>query len=280
MAAGALFLALFAKEKTHGFTVLGIASNRPYTAKTATRPLSCEESAELAEALSQPYTYLCRGAQTFVFQSEDGRYVVKFLEQRIYKHSKWLNLLPFFHRYRDKCNAKRDDKLRRDFFSYKIAFDELSELTGLVQVHLHRTSGLYPFLDITDPLGIHHQIPLDEFDFLVQKRAQSIYGQIDAWMQEGAVEKAEQGIASIFSLIEERAQKGLRDRDPDIATNCGFLDGKAIKVDVGRLTVCDTMDTQEGREQELLQITAPLGEWLEKHHPQLAPFFNQKQRDR
>jgi len=282
MIAAVVFISFFSRKQTDRFTILGISSNRPYKEDDSIRALLPEESVELTLALSQPYSYFRRGAQTYVFLSADGNYVVKFFEQRIYKRSKLLNLVPlpkFLHRYRDKRNFKRDDKLKRDFFSYKTAFEKLQHLSGLLYVHLHRTDDLNIALEMTDSIGIKHTVELDKFDFIVQKRADTVHGRINRLIESGEIEKAKEAIASVFSLISERAKMGLRDRDPDIATNCGFLKDKAIKIDVGRFVLCEEMKTSTGHNNELLKITAPFGDWIEEKHPTLAPYFYEKRRE-
>jgi len=273
-AASLLFVARFANERTDQFTLWRIASNRPYHEEYATRPLTSEESSDLEKALAQPYTYFASGGQAFAFFSADRNYVVKFFKQRLYNRSKLLNFVPlpkFLHRYRNMRNSKRDDKFARDFFSYKISFEELQEETGVFYVHLNTTDHLKTQLQITDRLGINHLLDLDKMDFIVQKRAEKIHDRIIRLMEIGKTSEAKQAIGQVVDLITTRASKGFRDRDPNVRTNCGFLGDRAIKIDVGRFVRCPEMQTKERHNADLLQITAPFEEWLEEHYPELRP---------
>ncbi len=174
--------------------------------------------------------------------------MIKFFKQHLY-HPSYLEWL------RKRRIEKRLDKLQRDFFSYKVAFEELLDLTGLVYVHLHPTSDLHTQLQIRDKLHILHTIDLDQFDFVIQKRAEMTHDYIAALMGKGEEEEARQACSSLLDLIRSRAKKGFRDRDPSISTNCGFIDGRAIKIDVGRFVKDPTIAfcTRE----ELLRISAP-----------------------
>ncbi|NGX47199.1 MAG: hypothetical protein K1000chlam3_00571 [Chlamydiae bacterium] len=270
------FIPRFCKKQTDTFTILGISSNRPYSAEFATRPLDDEEETELQIALSQAYNYFGRGGQAYTFFSADGKYVIKFFKQRLFRPSWLLNHLPlpaFLHKFREKRNFKRADKLQRDFFSYKIAFEELHEETGLIYSHLNPTSHLKTKLAIKDRLGIRHFIDLDRFDFVVQKRATRVYDQIDELMGSGKVEEAKQALKEVFVMIQTRAKKGFRDRDPNIRTNCGFIGSRAIKIDVGRFVRSEDMRKKEIYSADLKRITAPFEEWIKETHPILLPSY-------
>ena len=266
----------FCKKQTDTFTTLAISSNRPYHEEFATRTLTENESFELQKALSQPYTYFGRGGQAYAFFSADGHYVVKFFKQRLFRPSWLLNhlpLTPLFHKYREKRNWKRLDKFQRDFSSYKVAFEELQQETGVIYSHLNPTTHLKTKLAITDRLGIVHNVDLDHLDFIVQKRADRVYDRIDRLMQSGKIEEAKQSIKGVFAMIHARSEKGFRDRDPNIQTNCGFIGNRAIKIDVGRFVKCEEMKTKEVRDADLSRITAPFENWIAETHPILLPSY-------
>ncbi|MDN3506478.1 MAG: hypothetical protein P0S96_04540 [Simkaniaceae bacterium] len=257
----------FCKKQTDTFTIWGCASSRPYCADFAT---SMPESSELNEALTNSYTYFGRGGQAYAFFSEDGKYVIKFFKQRLFRPSLLLKLNPI-PPVRNKRIAKRLDKWRRDFFSYKVASTTLQEETGVLYSHLNPTKHLQTKLKITDRLGIEHKIDLDQFDFIVQKRAERVYDRIDRLMAKENLEGAKQALAQVFTLIDTRAKKGYRDRDPNIRTNCGFIENKAVKIDVGRFVLSEEMKNPAFRREELKRIIEPFGEWIQSSHPLLLP---------
>jgi len=279
----ACFISKFALNCTDAFTISAISSKRPYNPNNEAHPLTPEEQKELNTALSQRYFYFGCGGQAYAFFSEDGKYVVKFFKQRLFQPSWLLNHLPlppFLHRYRAKRNFARLDKLRRDFFSYRISFEELKPLTGIIYCHLNPSNNLLQKLEISDPLQIHHHLNLDDFDFVVQKRAEKVYDQIDKWVAEGDLEAAKRGIGAVFDLISDRALLGYRDRDPNIRTNCGFIGDRAVKIDVGRFVKEESMKTAKRHNEDLIRITAPFEQWIRDHHPQLIDSFEKQMQEK
>ena len=271
-----LSAARLAQKKTDGFTELAIHSEREFDIAWETRPLSVEEQAEFDRATSQTYRYFGCGGQAFALFSEDGQYVIKFFKQRVYRVPFFLDLLPFpwpLKRYQIKRHWKKSDKLYRDFTSYKMAFEEMQDLTGLLYIHLNPTNAIQKQLVITDKLGQPHLINLDEVDFVIQRRAEMVYDRIDSLMKRGAEKEAQEAITSVLHLVLERAKRGILDRDPNVRTNCGFIGNQAIKVDVGRFTRDSKAKAPAFYHADLVKIAAPFKQWIAKAHPSLLPHF-------
>ena len=227
--------------------------------------------------MPQPYYYLGSGSQTFVFASQDGNYVVKFFKERLFTPSYLLNALPlpfFLHKFRDKRNWKRADKLSRDFASYKMAFEELKKETRLLLIHLNLTP-LHETLHIRDKLGIEHRLELDKFSFILQKRAEPSYHYIQRLMHEGKTAEAKEAVKKLIFLVKQRCEKGFRDRDPDIRTNCGFVEGEAIKIDVGRLEKNEPFKNAQEIREEIKTTTHRFKLWIETFHPGLMGSYDE-----
>ncbi len=279
-AACGLYLASsrFCEKRTDTFTIGAIASSRPFDPQWQTHPLSTQEQQEVDTALSQKYRYFGRGGQCYAFFSEDGKYVLKFFKQRVYTIPLWHHFIPIpyvFDRYKEKKRWKRQDKLQRDFFSYKTAFDDLQEITEVMYVHLNPTEDLKRNVTLIDLLKIEHQLPLDQFNFILQKRAKMIYPTISQLVETAQIDQAKRIIDQVVDLIVIRCQKGYEDWDPNIRTNCGLLDNKVIKIDVGRFIGNDTMRTPQMCRAELLRITTPFKEWLQTQQPDLALYCDE-----
>lgn len=277
--AGCFFLAKdFCYSKTDGFTITGITPDRPFDPTFATRALSDRESTELNKALDQPYSYYGYGAQAYIFFSSDGNYALKLFKQRIYTTPFWFKLpIPIlFNKYKQKLTSHRKDKQLRDFLSYKLAFEELQDLSGVVFVHLNPTSSLHKKLQITDKIGITHELALDQIDFVLQKRAEHVHTRIDRLMKEGQVDKAKESITALVDLILTRCRRGINDRDPSIDTNCGFLEDRAIKIDIGRMQLDPAFRSPTVALEQVVKITAPFNEWLKTRYPELAIHLEQE----
>lgn len=272
-----IFIGTFARKMTDTFTIAAISSNRPFQRTYQTRLLTQEEERELDLALSQPYHYFGWGGQVYVFFSADGKYVIKFFKQRLFRPSWLLNTLPLpkcLHRYRFKRNWKRQDKLKRDFFSYKASFEELQEQTALLYCHLHRTHHLNRRFELIDRLNIHHFLNLDHFDFIVQRKAERVQECFNRL--NGDVEGMREVFREILSLTNQCITKGFYNRDPFIPNNCGFVEGRAIQIDVGRFLKKETIRTAGGHIDEFLRITTPFEQWITAHYPHLLPIYQEQ----
>ncbi len=271
-------LSRFCKKKTDTFTIGAISSSRPFDPAWQTPPLSLSEERELEDALLQKYRYFGKGGQCYAFFSEDGKYVIKFFKQRIYKIPLWHNFIPvpyIFDRYKEKKRLKRLDKIQRDFFSYKVAFEDLQEITGVLYVHLNPTQDLKRSVAIIDPLNIEHHLDIDQFDFILQRRADMIYPTLTHLIEKQDRNQSQEIIDQVIDLILIRCQKGYEDWDPNIRTNCGLLHDRVIKIDVGRFISNEQMRSKELCYSELLRITKPFKEWLNHKDPDLAKYCDE-----
>ncbi len=276
----------FCEARTDGFTVLGVSSNRSVNPAWDVHPLTDVERQELDQALGQKYHYLARGNQAFAFLSEDGRFVLKFFKQKLFEPHIALKAVPTSWLQEGKSAKKvwkKGYKLQRDFESYRLAFDELKEETGLVLVHLNRSGWIQKRVAVVDKLNIEHLIDLDRFDFIIQKRADLVYPTIDRLMADGNVDGAKEALSSILKMFVSRCQKGIDDSDPDLDKNFGFIDGKAIQIDIGRFTRYPQKVKFHERHlanlRELQEVKPPLIKdtfkaWLSSNYPDLFDHFD------
>ena len=130
---------------TDGFTVGNITSNFSYNSKWDTRPLTAEEQNTIDGILSQPFSYLGKGCQSYVFQSQDGLYVLKFFKFQRYRIKPWVvafSFIPAVEKHIEKRLEHKKAKIERFLTSWRIAFDDLQNETGIVYVHLNKTDFL------------------------------------------------------------------------------------------------------------------------------------------
>jgi hypothetical protein len=276
---GILLISRFALKETEGFTLSSISSARPPRKEWEVSPPSSEEMGKIRQILSQSYRYLGCGAQCFVFESSDGNYVLKFFKQERYEIPLWLKALPFpfiLKKYREQKKRSRAFNISRDFGSYKLAYEELKEETEVVFVHLNTKGGINQPLTLIDRLGIVHKINGNLFEFVLQKKAKLIQPTIQHLVFQGKREEIKELFSKIVGFILDRCKKGLSDRDPNIDTNLGIIDQKIIKIDVGRITHDETYKLPEIYKQELVRITDPFKEWLNRYYPALTNLLEEE----
>ncbi len=271
------YLAIFCNKMTDNFSIAKIHSDLPYNPNWETSPLSEEAKHQLEDALSQKFHYLGYGGQCFVFASEDGNYVIKFFKHKIRKpYSLLLNIsLPgFIDKKRQHRLNKILFKLNRDFTSYKIAFEELREETGLIYVQLNKKKWLNRTIHIIDKIGIEHSISLDDFEFIVQKKAQLIYPYIENLIQKNDLWAFKQTLHAICNKIICRSQKGIFDEDLGIHRNLGFIADEPIFMDVGRFVKDPARKNPLIYRSDLFTLMNRFRAWLNIHHPELLPLFD------
>jgi hypothetical protein len=234
-----------------------------------------ETSAPLPPVFDQPFTYLGRGAQSFVFQSQDQQYVFKLY--RFPSHMRlfgWLNH-PIGYTYSEKRRAIKKHNEERFFLSYNsyfLAYTKLPEETGVVYVHLNPTTHLQKKVRLVDRLGYTYELPLDRLGFVVQKKGTPFMPLFQAAVENHQTETARQMIDGLVDLIVSRCSKGIIDLDNIANDNYGWFEDRAIHLDIGRFTPRENISASE----EVLRVTHTLGDYLEKNAPDLLEYYLNK----
>lgn len=260
----AILLKRFCYQKTDGFALYKIQSNLSYHPEWE---VDCT-SKDLD--LDQRYHYLAKGAQSYVFASEDGKTVIKFF--RIYHLTPplWLTGLSLpicLQPYKVRKMIDKEQELSKDFESYALAYKEMKEETGLLYLHLNKTDHLRKKLTIVDKIGIAHAIDLDKTEFLVQKKATLIFPSIDRLVREESIDAAKQAVSNLVQLLVCRCEKGLFDKDPDLNTNFGFIGTTPVQIDIGRFR---RLDESMSNRDEISRITDNFRQWLDQKYPSLS----------
>lgn len=253
-----LFFLLMGCERPKGFTLKKITSHH-----TADPKWGVEQDLEketLATYLQGPYTYLGSGNHTYAFESPDKKTVIKFFKQKHMRTS------DFFISSKTK---KRREKERDDSFSsYKIAYEKLKEETGLLYLHLNKTSHLDTTLTLIDQEGKSLAVSLDDMEFYLQKKGVLALEYLEGLFQEKAYDKAILAVRSLLHLIATRNQKGLYDKDLQFFKNFAFVDGEPIEIDIGEfrndVPIAPTY-------QELEAVSAELKQFIDKNAHEFSP---------
>jgi hypothetical protein len=266
--AGRLYYAL-----TGGFSMSNIAADIPLDPKWEMHPLSVAEKTEVEKALSQPYNYLGKGCQAYVFASEDGKYVVKFFKYQRFRTQAWIDFftfIPAVEKYQLNKTQEKQEKLDKVFISWKIAFDTLKNETGVIYVHINKSDDWNRSLAIRDKLGFTHQVNLDQTEFMLQYRAIMLGPAIDQLMSEGKNEEAELLIDRLLAMLISEYSRGYADNDHALMQNTGVLNGNPIHIDIGQFIHNDSVKAPKVYKQELYDKTYDFHKWLKKHHPRLG----------
>lgn len=227
-------------------------------------------SEDLLKILGQPFFYYSKGNQFTVFLSEDKEYVLKLFR---YKTSlfpilqKMKNLFTFKGKPRNPFWVKTQKTLS----AAHLACNEGRDFTGGVYCHLNLSQE--PFLPKIS-LQIKNrriQLPLDNTRFVLQKKAENFK---EAFLKaKDDPQKILKYIDSFASLIVNRSHKNIRNSDPNIAPNFGFLKERAVEIDFGNY-----QKVNRRRDQQIAEISSymkRLEEFLSKYGPEYAEYAKQ-----
>lgn len=267
---------------TDGFTMENITSDFPYDPRWEIRPLNPQEQVVVDNVLNQKFKYLGKGCQSYVFESEDGNYVIKFFKYQRFRNKFLIDtftFIPAVNRYRDIRAAKKQRKLEGVFSSWKIAFEDLKPETGLVFVHLNKSSNLQKTILFTDKTGIEHSVNADEVEFLVQRKAKMLCPTIDAHMANNDIQGAQELLLKLLGTILSEYNRGYADNDHALMQNTGVMDGTPVHIDVGQFVKNPEVMQPIVYKQELFTKTYKFRIWLKEHHPELATFLEGQLRE-
>lgn len=260
MALGHLYYGL-----TGDFSLNHILPQSEYSSVTEVPSLQGNEYSEVQKILNQPFTYLGQGNQSYAFVSADGEYVLKFFKNE-YLQRGWVKYIippiPPFRQFLIHRGKSREYRLKRMLEGYALSYAYDSENSGLLYFHLNQAD---PFSKVTviDGLGFKDRVNIQEYVFALQKRVVVTKQELKQLLAAGEFEKVNLRISQLFALYHSQFEKGLIDRDRNVLDNTGFIEGRAVRHDVGKL------EKREGEwEVEVDKIKHRLNLWISKKYPQ------------
>lgn len=264
---------------TGGFTLANIQSELAFDSKRESPLPSDEELSKIRTILAMKYRYLGKGCQSYVFISEDGEYVIKFLKYQRFRPKAFLHYLTFVpgvDQYLQKKILQKKEKLDKLFDSWKIAYQHLSQETGIIFLHLNKTSYLNAPLHIYDKMGLKHILDTDQMEFLIQKRAEMLCPVIEKKMANNDIEGTKTLLTNLVDMIISEYQRGYADNDHALMQNTGVYQGSPVHIDVGQFISDEKMKDRDYYELELFSKTYKFRIWLRKHFPPLEEFLTAK----
>ncbi|MGE5196465.1 MAG: hypothetical protein ACM3JI_03950 [Anaerolineae bacterium] len=262
-----------------GFSIRMMMADLPYDEKWQTCAIPLKEKSFIETLFKQPFHYLNKGHQTYVFESQDGQYVLKFY--RFPSHLRpfsWLNH-PFSYRFsekRRKIKAYNLEKLSSSFHSYQLAFEKLRQESGLLFVHLNlKTNHFKQSLTLVDRLKQSYIVDPNDYIFILQKKASLLFPTLKKGLEEKDDRLIQSIVSGLFELIEASYKKEIVNLDPILEKNYGWLEGKVIYLDVGRFSNFNER-TDSSVKQGAAKITEPLKSWLQNNAPEFLQTYQKE----
>lgn len=261
-----------------GFDVAQIRSDFHFKEGNRQKAPSPQEFEKLQNIFSQKFYYLGSGSQSYAFMSEDQQYVIKFFKMKGLTPKYWLNYipLPWLEKYRFQKIQMRERKRKEFFDSCEALYHGFKEETGLVFIHLRKTAYPHDVSHFIDKMGKSHHISLNDVPFVVQRKASMIYDYANELIDQGKEESALDSLVSVLELVKRRCRKGYFDRDSGVSNNYGFIEGRPVEIDLGRVYKDDTILDSVDQLSEVLRVSRKIEAWIRANHPQLLPFYQDK----
>jgi len=256
---------------TDDFRLANMTYDIPHHQEWEIEPLAQAEQENLDKILNQKFYYLGKGAQSYVFTSEDQKYVIKFFKFKHLKPSLFVDLLPPappFADFKLKEKLRKDRKLHSVFNGYRLAYGVHKEETALVYLHLNKTDHLKRSVVVKDKIGLTHVIDLDSIVFLIQEKGETLRTVMQHALKKGDLATAKKRIRQIMDLYYAEYQKGIYDHDHGVMHNTGFVGEKPIHLDVGKLNRDAAIRDLAVYKKDLQIIYNKIDKWYKDNYPE------------
>jgi hypothetical protein len=251
----AWLLPLTLKRCTHSFHLSRLMIDLPQDKNWSSKNLIPMD--EIYDILSQPFHYLDRGSQAFVFSSEDHKYVLKlFLFDR---ESTLINRC--LNRVQDDWNETLFTRSKKALDASAIAAKHVPDLTGLVYVHLNASNEHLPPVLLVGSAWHRNRLDLNGVRFVLQRRVDSLERMLLKAYRDNDRQRFCQIVEQVDHLISFRMSHGICNEDATLFDNFGFLDGKAYEVDFGQYVMSPITSAEKSK------YMTQLYRWMENKTP-------------
>lgn len=257
-------------QLTDDFRPKNVIQNPPFHQEWQIGALTPLEKAGLKRLLDQPYTYLGKGAQSYAFLSDDGAVILKLFKSKHSRPSVLIEALPsLFEPYKQKSRAHRKWRMESTLAGYKLAYDEHREASGLLYIHLNPTENLHGKVCVRDKMGFERQIDLDATVYVLQEKGKKLRTVVQELLAEGNIAALKEKLRDIFKLHLSEYAKGIYDRDHGVMHNTGFVQNRAIRLDLGKLTKQELMTHPEHFRKDILKVVQRMWAYFTAHHEEV-----------
>ncbi|KPK32560.1 MAG: hypothetical protein AMS24_03885 [Chlamydiae bacterium SM23_39] len=234
-----------------------------------------EDFSKYLPILNQKFFYLSKGRQCFVFESEDKKYVLKFIRYHKYRYPLWAEILSYLKilsKNQISLLKEKKERYERAMNSYKIAYEDLKDITKVVYIHLNQTDFLKKKVVIRDSLKIDHEVELDKVGFILQKKENNLKDVFFKFNDENN----KKIIKSFFGSISYMLRKNITNIDIlNLIRNSGCENNDFVIIDVG--SFLKNSDKKILR-KTFFKCSYELEKFLREKGDRYLPFFEEVKR--
>lgn len=269
------FAIFLAETRTDGFRTSKVIFNLDYDPSYEIQTITEQDISKARKIFEQNFIYLGRGRQYFVFESIDGKYVIKLLNHCNFSYPSILKNLSFIKPI-DKIVKRKEGKYPLTFSSMKLSFEKLKHDSRLIYINLNKSKKLHKTINITNKSNVTFKIDLDKTIFILQKKVSPFFTSLEKIYENEKEKGLEEAIDEYLHFIASRCSKNIADDDPTIQDNMGFKNHIPVLIDTGRLYLSDHLQEKYCMTEEMIKSTKFLRRWLINNHPDQVSFLDKK----
>lgn len=276
-----VFIVTFCVEsRTDGFITSKLYFTLPVKVDRAVyEKFNCSEKMH-DQIIDQPFTYLAKGTQFFVFESADKNYVIKFLRPKLLQPKSWVYLLhfpKFLDLYRKEEILHRKQKCQKTLRACFIAFEKIGDRLGLLGMYLKNQSNKR--LNVKSKQGHRFSIDLGNTCYIIQKKADMFLDSALLSAKQNSQEEVEKIIDLFLQGITYRCKHQISNTDPNVFSNFALLEGHVVEVDFGDFFDNEILLPPPLFTHEINRYAKSFKKWAKLHLPEVLPYFDEKLRE-
>lgn len=266
----------YVHRTTDGFSLAAISAPLANQASWAIQPLPTDKQQQVDALLRQCFTYFAHGGQSYVFLSDDGRYVLKLCKLKHLGTPWYADMvnLPMIGPIVKGRLIKRERKLRSLFDGIKLAYEEMSADTGVLYIHLNTTSNLPHALTIVNKQGDTLVVDPNELTFYLQATGTPLFDLLIDYKRNHNLAGAQAALVKTFDYLVDRSHRGILDIDTSYPRNLGFIGDRAGNLDVGNLVRDPLIRNPLEYRRRIRDNMAALRVWIEEIYPELVASYD------
>jgi hypothetical protein len=270
------YLTVFlAETRTDGFRTSKVMFDLNFDPSFEIETITDKDLSKAQEIFRQNFIYLGRGRQYFVFESVDGKYVIKLLNHNNFSYPSILKRLSFIKPI-DKIVKRKDHKYPLTFSSMKLSFENLKREAKLIYINLNKDIKLHKSIKISNKCGSSFIIDLDKTIFILQKKVSPFFTSLEKIYETEKEAGIQLALDEYLKFVTNRCVNNIADDDPTIQDNMGFKNHIPVLIDTGRLYVNEHLKEKYCMTEEMLKSTKFLRKWLSIKHPEQVSFLDHK----
>lgn len=259
------------ERSTDGFDVAHITYQGSIRPEWEMPALDGSQSALLDQILQSPFDYIGKGAQSYVFGSREGNYVIKFFKFKHLRPHWYVEILPSFsiiEKYRKRSADRKERLIAGVFAGHQLAYKKHRKESGLLFLVLTPSIASHKHVVLYDKIGREWNLSLEHIPFVIQERVETTRTVMRRALAAGDLALAKDRFSQIATLYRSEYAKGIYDRDHGVLHNTGFIGARPIHLDVGKLTEKSEMKEEIFWRPDLKLMAERFLTWIEKEYPQ------------